>query len=108
VGKTYIPTQDTPLFGEAEEWIARVACFAFSISPQPFLKMMNRATADSASQEAEANGLAPIKDWVKDLIDDVLAEDFDAADMEFIGEGMMSSIRSSVNRSVQAICVTAR
>lgn len=87
VGKTYVPTQETELFGKAEEWLARVACFAFSISPQPFLQMMNRATADSAAQEAAATGLAPIQNWVKDLIDTVLAEDLDAEDLEFTWRG---------------------
>lgn len=74
VGKTYIPTQEAELFGKAEEWLARIICFAFSISPQPFLQMMNRATADTAQQEAAATGLAPIQNWVKALIDDILAE----------------------------------
>lgn len=87
VGKTYIPTQETELFGKAEEWLARVACFAFSISPQPFLQMMNRATADTAEQTAAVTGLAPIQNWVKDLVDSVLAEDLDAADLEFIWKG---------------------
>lgn len=87
VGKTYIPTQETELFGKAEEWLARVACFAFSVSAQPFLQMMNRATADSAQQEASATGLTPIQNWVKSLIDDVLAEDLDSADLEFIWKG---------------------
>lgn len=87
VGKTYVPTQDTELFGKAEEWLARVACFAFSISPQPFLQMMNRATADTASQEAATTGLAPIQNWVKSIVDDVLAEEFDCEDLEFIWKG---------------------
>lgn len=87
VGKTYIPTQETELFGKAEEWLARVTCFAFSISPQPFLQMMNRATADTAQQEAASTGLAPIQNWVKDMIDTVLAEDLDAADYEFVWKG---------------------
>lgn len=87
VGKTYIPTQEAELFGKAEEWLARVCCFAFSVSPQPFLQMMNRATADSAQQEAAATGLAPIQNWVKALIDDVLAEEFDSADLEFVWRG---------------------
>ena len=87
IGKTYVPTQETELFGKAEEWLARVICFAFSISPQPFLQMMNRATADTASQEAATTGLAPIQNWVKDLIDEILAEDLDSADMEFIWKG---------------------
>lgn len=87
VGKTYIPTQETELFGKAEEWLARVTCFAFSISPQPFLQMMNRATADSAAEEAAATGLAPIQNWVKDLIDTVLDEDLDADEYEFVWKG---------------------
>lgn len=87
VGKTYIPTQETELFGKAEEWLARVCCFAFSLSPQPFLQMMNRATADSAQQEAAATGLAPIQNYVKAIVDDVLAEDFDADDLEFVWRG---------------------
>lgn len=87
VGKTYIPTQETELFGKAEEWLARVTCFAFSISPQPFLQMMNRATADTAQQEAAATGLAPIQNWVKALIDDCLAEEFGSPDLEFAWRG---------------------
>lgn len=84
VGKTYIPTQETELFGKAEEWLARVCCFAFSISPQPFMQMMNRATAEVSQRENQSTGLAPIQNWVKDLIDTILAEDFDAADLEFV------------------------
>lgn len=87
VGKTFIPTQENELFGKAEEWLARVCCFAFSISAQPFLQMMNRATADSASRDAAATGLAPIQNWIKSLIDTVLAEEFDAADYEFVWRG---------------------
>ena len=87
VGKTYIPTQETELFGKAEEWLARVVCFAFSVSPQPFIQMMNRATADTAQREAAATGLAPIQNWVKALIDAVLSEDLDAADYEFVWKG---------------------
>jgi phage portal protein BeeE len=87
VGKTYIPTQETELFGKAEEWLARVTCFAFSLSPQPFLQMMNRATAQTAQSEAAATGLAPIQNWVKDIIDTILTEDLDAGDYEFIWKG---------------------
>jgi hypothetical protein len=87
VGKTYIPTQEAELFGKAEEWLARVICFAFSISPQPFLQMMNRSTADTAAQEAASTGLAPIQNWVKALIDDTLAEEFDSPDLEFVWRG---------------------
>jgi hypothetical protein len=87
VGKTYVPTQETPLFGDAEDWLARVCCFAFSINPQPFIKMMNRATSQNASQEASATGMEPLKMFVKGIVDDVLADDFNADEYEFIWRG---------------------
>lgn len=87
VGKTYIPTQETQLFGEAEDWLARVCCFAFSINPQPFIKMMNRSTSEVASNEAAAHGMEPLKNFVKGIIDDVLADDLDAEDYELVWRG---------------------
>lgn len=87
VGKTYIPTQETQLFGEAEDWLARVCCFAFSLNPQPFIKMMNRATSEVASNEAQATGLEPLKMFIKGIIDDVLAEDLDGEDFELMWRG---------------------
>lgn len=83
VGKTYIPTKDNELFGAAEEWLARVTCFAFSINPQPFVAMMNRATAASAQETAVAEGLAPLQNWIKSFIDTVILEDFKSPDLMF-------------------------
>lgn len=70
------------LFGEAEEWLARVCCFAFSISPQAFVKQQNRATAESAKDSADEEGLAPTMQWVKDVMDDII-ERFYGDDIEF-------------------------
>jgi PAS domain-containing protein len=84
VGKTYVPTQETELFGKAEEWLARVVCFAFNISPQPFVQTLNRATADVAQETAESDGLTPIQNWVKDVIDEILEDDLGADDFEFM------------------------
>jgi portal protein len=83
VGKTYIPTKDSELFGAAEEWMARVVCYAFSVSPQPFVKMMNRATAASAQEVAVSEGLAPLQNWVKALIDTIILDEFNEPDLEF-------------------------
>jgi hypothetical protein len=87
VGKTYVPTQETELFGKAEEWLARVICFAFSVSPQPFMMMMNRSTADTAQQTSLSEGMAPIQAWVKDQIDFILEFDLGAEDYEFVWKG---------------------
>jgi hypothetical protein len=83
VAKSYVPTKPTELFGAAEEWLLRVMCFAFNISPQPFVQMMNRATSETAQETAALDGLAPIQNWVKGLMDFLLIKDFKSPDLEF-------------------------
>jgi Phage portal protein len=83
VAKTFIPTKETELKSAFDEWLARIVCFAFSISPQPFTDHVNRATAETAQAAALAEGLAPIQNWVKQLVDYLLITEFDAADLEF-------------------------
>ena len=65
-----------------DEWLARIICFAFSVPPQWAVKTMNRATADNQSAQAEDEGLEPTKEWVKDLIDEIIAEEFASPDRE--------------------------
>jgi len=48
---------------EDEYWI-RVVMYAFSLSPQWAVKMMNRATAESAQEEALEQGLMPALQWI--------------------------------------------
>lgn len=83
MAKTYVETKQGELFGQAEEWFAKVICFAFSISPQPFLKMMNRATAENAHEVALEEGLAPLQKWVKSLVDTIIIDEFGYTDLEF-------------------------
>ncbi len=83
VAKTFIPTKDAELKSAYDEWLARIVCFAFSISPQAFIDHMNRATAETAQQAALAEGLAPIQSWVKQLVDYLLITEFEAPDLEF-------------------------
>ena len=44
---------------------------------------MNRATVRLQKDLSQEEGLAPILAWVKALVDDVLAGEFDGADLEF-------------------------
>ena len=83
VAKSMVQTKETELFGAAEEWIARVVCFAFSVSPQAFTKMMNRATAQTSQETSLLEGLEPIKKWIKSLIDYLIRSDFKSTDLEF-------------------------
>lgn len=87
VGKTYIPTQETELFGAAEEWLARVTCYAFSTSPEPFIKTTNRAVPGSSQETMSVEGLDSDKLYFKDWFDEILENDLDADDFEFVWKG---------------------
>ena len=72
VAKTFIQTKEPELKNAFDEWIARVVCFAFSISPQPFVTQMNRATSETQKDSADEEGLLPILNWIKRLCDHVI------------------------------------
>ncbi|MEI7443272.1 MAG: phage portal protein [Burkholderiales bacterium] len=83
-GVKFIETKQPPLKDMFDEWLARVTCFAFSIEPTAFVAQVNRATAETSRQQARAEGLEPLKQWVKTLLDDVLETRLDAAGCEFV------------------------
>ena len=75
-------TKEPEQKNDFDEWLARIICYAFSVPPQWATKVMNRATADNQSAQAEDEGLEPTKEWVKDLIDQIIAEEFASPDLE--------------------------
>jgi hypothetical protein len=82
VAKTFVQTKEPELKTIFDDWLARIVCFAFSVSPQALVSQMNRATAEVQKTLAEEEGFAPILAWVKTLIDDILAREF-TGDLEF-------------------------
>lgn len=78
-----IDTKEKALTDQADEWIARVACFAFGISPQGFVKEVNRATAETAQAASQSEGLAPLMMWVKSMMDRIISAYF-GSDLEFV------------------------
>ena len=76
-------TKEPELKNAFDDWLARIVCFAFSVSPQALVSQINRATAEVQKVLAEEEGFAPVLAWVKALVDDVLAAEFDAPDLEF-------------------------
>lgn len=82
-GAKPVDTKEKALTDQADEWIARVACFAFGISPQGFVKEVNRATAETAQQASQSEGLAPLMMWVKSMMDRMISAYF-GSDLEFI------------------------
>ena len=83
VAKTFIQTKEPELKNAFDEWIARVVCFAFSVSPQPLVNQMNRATSETQKDSADEEGLLPILGWIKRLCDHVIHM-LGADTMEFV------------------------
>jgi hypothetical protein len=77
-------TKEQLLKDDYDEWLARICCFAFSVSPAPFTKGMNRATAESAQETALAEGLTPLMQWVKDLLDCIIWQYCGYPDLQFM------------------------
>jgi SPP1 gp7 family putative phage head morphogenesis protein len=85
-GSKYTPGKEPALKNDFDEWLARVACFAFSYPPTPFIKQMNRSTSDNAKQSADEEGVQPITRWVKELMDEVIQQRMGMGDLEFVFE----------------------
>ena len=82
-GTAYQACTEAPYKDEFDEWLARIVCYAFSLPPTAFMRQVNRATAETAHSAALAEGLEPLKNWVKRLIDHVIQDRMAYADLEF-------------------------
>ncbi len=82
-GSTWTAVKEPALKNDYDEWLARIACFAFSYPPTPFIKQMNRSTSDNAKESADEEGVQPITRWVKELIDDIIQTRMGFTDLEF-------------------------
>lgn len=80
----YEPVKEAPLKDDLDEWLARKICFAFSVSAEPFVTKVNRATAETSKDQASEEGLIPTQHFFKRFIDRILREDFNAPELEFI------------------------
>jgi hypothetical protein len=85
-GLTTTELQTEEIFGLADEWLARVICYAMNLPPNAFVKQQNRATAGTAQEVALEEGLAPIMRYVASKMTYILARVFKAPDLEFAWE----------------------
>lgn len=72
-----------PLKDEFDEWLARIICYAFSTSPMPFVKSMNRGNMESQQEVAEEGGIATYMAWFKRLMDRLIHVYMGYPDLEF-------------------------
>lgn len=79
----FLQTRQPPLKDEFDEWLARVVCYTFGVSYQPFVKDNNRSTAEVSAKSSASEGLGPRKQWVKGKMDFILVRFFGRQDLEF-------------------------
>jgi hypothetical protein len=68
---------------ELDEWLARIICYAFSVSPQPFVREMNRATAQTAKESSLEEGLQPLLTYFAELFNFIIRKYCGITDLEF-------------------------
>jgi hypothetical protein len=88
-GLNYYPTNsDAQIYDQFDEWLARVVAYAFSLPPTPFVKQNNRATAESAYETALEEGLEPLLQWLKRLLDDEIEHFLGFPGYEFVWDNI--------------------
>lgn len=90
-GTNYYPVHGeggAGLMDPFDEWLARVVCYAFSLPSLPFVKMQNRSTAETAYQTALEEGLEPMLEWLKRLIDGEIAKFLGHANYELVWDNV--------------------
>jgi hypothetical protein len=90
-----------------DEWLARIVCFAFSISPSAMIAQVNRATAEVSKATAEEEGLLPTMLWVKSVMDMLLARWFNAPDLCFEW-AQKDDLDAKTQADIHAIYVAAK
>jgi hypothetical protein len=80
----YQETKQPPLKDVYDEFLARIICFVFSVSPEPFVSHVNRATAESSQSRAIDEGLAPLQRYVRGIMNRIIKVEFASPDLEFV------------------------
>ena len=82
-GTTWTAVKPPDLKDDFDEWLARVACFCFSTSPQPFIKAMSRGNQEAQQEVAESGGILTYLAFIKRLMNRVIQNDLGCPDLEF-------------------------
>jgi len=79
-----IAIKSDPLKNEFDEWLVRIACWAFGVSPSGFVRDTNKATADTARVTAIQDGMGSDMIYIKTLMDLILRKCFKRPDLQFV------------------------
>lgn len=75
--------REKALTDDADQWLIRICCFAFGLSPMPFIKMMNRASGQTHAEQQKEEGTIPYLNWVANLMHHIIDIKFGYRDLTF-------------------------
>jgi len=80
-----------------DEWLLQVVCAAFGVQPQElgFTQQINKSQGEQQENVTYRRGVKPLGHYLKDILDETIAEDHDAADFEAIFTGAEAEDRLS-------------
>lgn len=83
--KALLTLKDTQvtLTDQADEWFARVVCFALSVAPIALLKMVNRAAGAQIAESAKEEGNVPFLTWVATKLTQIINGPLGCPDVKF-------------------------
>lgn len=81
-GSKPINTKEGALQDAFDEWLARVICYAMNVPNQWAIKQQTRAGQDVEQSSADKRGDEITKAYLKSLLDRIIAQHFDAPDLE--------------------------
>jgi len=60
------------LHNKFDEWVARVCCFAYGVSPIPFISMTNRSVAEELGDVEAEGGAAALKMYIERVMNKII------------------------------------
>jgi hypothetical protein len=76
-------TKPEMLKDQYDDFLVRVICYALSLSPNALVQAVNRGTSETIQEAALEEGLQPLMEWFKDLMDLILAKYFGHPEYEW-------------------------
>ena len=89
--------------GQFEEWLARVVCARFGVSPAPYSHMTNRATAETMEEARQESALIPMTQHFKAWFDEILDTDLNMPFLEFIWDKGANYDRETANMDLEML-----
>lgn len=89
--------------GQFEEWLARVVCARFGVSPAPYSHMTNRATAETMEEARQESALIPMTQHFKAWFDEILDTDLNMPFLEFVWDKGANYDREQASMDIEML-----